>query len=206
MSLQNLLSSIQEISEDKTAAIIQEAKKEAKRIIEEANQKAEKKKRQIQKRKEEELESKERADLAIEELTWKRKLLDAKASILDKIYTKAKDQITKTTKESKYQQFLEDATVEAILKIPGSDYLVRTNMRDSQVLKKKLKQIEMRIKKIKGGEAKITLSKDPIDSIGGILAYNKDMHEYYNNTLEARLLQSQSRLSGQLYKEIFGEK
>ena len=206
MSLQNLLSSIHKIQEEKTAAIIQEAKKEATRIIEEANQKAEEKKSQIQKRKEEELESTERAELAIEELKWKRKLLDAKASILDKIYAKAKDQISKTTQEQKNQQFLEDATVEAILKIPGSNYLVRTNERDSQILKKKLKQIEMRIKKGKGGEVKVTLSKDSLDSIGGILAYNKDMHEYFNNTLEARLLQSRIRLSGQLYKEIFGGK
>ena len=76
MSLTNLQSYIKTTTDQKVEAIIAEAKKEESKIVSEARQKAKKIQNEIKKTKQEELELKERSILAMEELNWKKKILE----------------------------------------------------------------------------------------------------------------------------------
>jgi len=204
MSLQNLKSTISENTEQRTEALIKEAKKEVKKIIEDANRRAEEIKNEAMKTKKSELDVMERSELAIEELKWKKKILETKAEILNKIFAEAENKISQMVKKPEYMSFLENTVIEAVMSIPGSEYIIKANGGDSGIIKKNLKKIEDKIKKKKGPKIKIELSSDPINSIGGVLLFNKNMSDYYNNTVEARILQSKMKLRGKMHKELFG--
>jgi V/A-type H+-transporting ATPase subunit E len=204
MSLQNLKSTIVENTEQRTEALIKEAKKEVKKTIEDANRRAEDIKNEAMKTKKSELDVMERSELAIEELKWKKKILETKAEILNKIFAEAENKISQMVKKPEYMSFLENTVMEAVMSIPGSEYIIKANRGDSGIIKKNLKKIEDKIKKKKGPKIKIELSSDTINSIGGVLLFNKNMIDYYNNTVEARILQSKMKLRGKMYKELFG--
>jgi V/A-type H+-transporting ATPase subunit E len=204
MSLQNLKLSIEEIADKKKKALIEEAQKDAKRLIEEANQKAEQIKNKTIKTKKEELNSQERSELAIEEVKWKRKILATKAEIIEKIFMESENRISQIVKSTKYRKFLENIVVEAAKNIQGSDFILKVNKRDRKIIQDNIHEIEAKIKKIKGAKIKIEVAKENLDSMGGVLLSNNSMTEYFNNTLEARLLQSKDRLKGKFYKELYG--
>ncbi|MEM4246650.1 MAG: V-type ATP synthase subunit E family protein, partial [Candidatus Bathyarchaeia archaeon] len=134
------------------------------------------------------------------------RMLQVKAEALNKIFAKAMEKISKMTHEPRYRKFLHSAVVEAILKIPGSEYVVTANERDRETLQKDLKEIEERLREAGRPEVKIQVSNDRLDSVGGVLVYNKAAQKYFNNTVEARFIQAQTRLKGRLYRQLFGGK
>jgi V/A-type H+-transporting ATPase subunit E len=204
MSLQNLKSSIEEIADQKKKALIEEAQKEAKRIIEEANLKAEHIKNETLKTKKQELLSEERSELAIEEVKWKRKILETKARTIEKIFMESENRFSQVVKGPKYRRFLEDAIVEAAKNIQGIEFIIRINKRDRKIIQSNISNIDTKIRKIKRSKINIEISKDNLDSLGGVLLSNKSLTEYFNNTLEARLLKAKDRLRGKFYKEFYG--
>jgi len=204
MSLQSLKSSIEEITKQKASALIEEATKEAERIVEEAKRKAEELREKAIKARKDELEAIEKSVLSIEELQWKKKILGRKAEILEKIFSEAERRIAQMAGESAYRSFLKNVAAEGIMRIPASEYLIIANKRDSEVLGGGLKEIEEEVQKAKRSQLTIEISDDHIDSLGGVLVSDKNMREYYNNTIEARISQSKMRLKGQFYRELFG--
>jgi len=106
---------------------------------------------------------------------------------VDKVFSKALDQITKTDRSGDYSNLIKTLLDEATTILGTTEVTVFTNAKDKDV-------VQSALSKFSGAE----LSSDTIDCLGGIIIKSKDGTMTFDNTIDARI----ERLKPLIRKEI----
>jgi V/A-type H+-transporting ATPase subunit E len=106
---------------------------------------------------------------------------------VEKVFSKALDQISNVDRSGDYSNLIKSLLKEATQILGTSEITVFTNAKDKGV-------VQSALSKFSGAE----LSSDTIDCIGGIIAKSKDGTVKFDNTLDARI----ERLKPLIRKEI----
>ena len=106
---------------------------------------------------------------------------------VDKVFSKALDQISNVDRSGDYSNLIKSLLEESTQILGTSEITVFTNAKDKDVVQSALSQFS-------GAE----LSSDTIDCLGGIIAKSKDGTMKFDNTLDARI----ERLKPLIRKEI----
>jgi V/A-type H+-transporting ATPase subunit E len=106
---------------------------------------------------------------------------------VDKVFSKALDQISNVNRSGDYSNLIKSLLEESTQVLGTSEITVFTNAKDKDVVQSALSQFS-------GSK----LSSDTIDCLGGIIAKSKDGTMKFDNTLDARI----ERLKPLIRKEI----
>jgi V/A-type H+-transporting ATPase subunit E len=117
----------------------------------------------------------------------RNKQLMALEDAVNKVFSKALDQIANADRSGDYSNLIKILIEEAIQILGTSDILISTNTKDKDVVQSALSQFS-------GAE----LSSDTFECLGGIRVKSKDGAMTFDNTLDARI----ERLKPLIRKEI----
>jgi V/A-type H+-transporting ATPase subunit E len=106
---------------------------------------------------------------------------------VDKVFTKALDQITNTARSGDYSNLIKSLLDESTKILGTTEVIVSTNTKDKDLVQSTLSQFP-------GSE----LSSEPIDCLGGVIIKSKNGTMSFDNTLDARI----NRLKPLIRKEI----
>ena len=206
MSLQDLQSEIERKAEEEASKILEAAKQEAERIVGEANAKAASLREERTKALKRELDARERAELAITRMDRKGDLLRAKSGWAERVFEAAEKRIGKIAETGgpEYHELLSTLILEGITELNGSKFLVETNSRDKEAISEVLATIIERAGKIKKGKVVLQVGTLQTRTLGGVVVSTEDRVQYFNNTLEARLLAASRKLEGEIRTMLFG--
>ena len=115
-----------------------------------------------------------------------KQLLALEASV-DKVFTKALDQITNNDRSGDYANLIKSLLDESIKILGTSEVIVSTNSKDRDVVQSTL-----------SGFTGSELSSETIECIGGVIIKSKDGAMTFDNTLDARI----ERLKPLIRKDI----
>jgi len=205
LSILELKSEIEGKAEEEASRILQEAKVEAERMISEANARAESLKDERTKALIRELETEGRAELAIARMNKKGELLRVKSEWANRVFEESGKRIGQIAEKgtAEYRELLGKLVLEGIAKIKGNEFIVEANSRDVELIRKELRTIMETAAKIKNEKVEVRTRAFGAASLGGVVVTTKDMAQYYNNTLEARLSVARQNLGGEVYKILF---
>ena len=117
----------------------------------------------------------------------RNKQLMALEDAVDKVFSKALDQIANADRSGDYSNLIKTMIEEATQILGTSEITVTTNAKDKDVVQSTLSQFS-------GAE----LSSDTIDCLGGVVVKSKDGAMTFDNTIDARI----ERLKPLIRKEI----
>lgn len=117
----------------------------------------------------------------------RNKQLMALEDAVDKVFTKALDQVANADRSGDYSNLIKSLLDESTQILGTSEIVVSSNANDKDVVQSTLSQFP-------GSE----LSPDTIDCLGGIIVKSKDGAMTFDNTLDARI----ERLKPLIRKEI----
>ncbi|MGY5146923.1 MAG: V-type ATP synthase subunit E [Candidatus Nitrosopumilus sp. bin_7KS] len=115
-----------------------------------------------------------------------KQLMALEASV-DKVFTKALDQITNNDRSGDYANLIKSLLDESTRILGTSEVIVSTNSKDRDV-------VQSALSRFPGSE----LSSDTIECIGGVIIKSKDGAMTFDNTLDARI----ERLKPLIRKDI----
>ena len=121
------------------------------------------------------------------DLEARNKQLMVLEEAVDKVFTKALDQIANADRSGDYSNLIKTLLSESTQTLGTSEIIVFTNAKDKDVVQSLLSQFP-------GSE----LSSDTVDCLGGIITKSKDGTMTFDNTLDARI----ERLKPLIRKEI----
>lgn len=192
------------------------ARREAERIVEEARRRAEEIIREAERRAEElvktrmeEARREARRRLGVElhkaRMEGIIKLQRLKSELLKRVFDEALARLRELAegRREEYSRVLADWISEAARSLGGGDLVVYVNRRDWSLAATLLPSIEERLRR-EGLEVRLRLSDEAIDVAAGALVATSDGRLMYNSTLEARLERVRNKLSGEVYKLLFG--
>lgn len=190
-------SEIQEIqskSENEVNQIIEESEKKAQAIIEEQKHKMAQEKL-----------TRERSELAILRMKQNTELVKTKSEWLDRAFDEAQKKLIELLKDANsptYKKFLNDIVVEGIVSMKGSKFIIQSNQKTNDILKKNSTTITKSASKAKGENIDLKFEQNP-DIRVGVIIQSDDKRQYYNNTLEARLTATRESFGGDVYTLLF---
>ena len=117
----------------------------------------------------------------------RNKQLMALEDAVDKVFSKALDQIANADRSGDYSNLIKTMIEEATQILGTSEITITTNAKDKDVVQSTLSQFS-------GAE----LSSDTIDCLGGVVVKSKDGAMTFDNTIDARI----ERLKPLIRKEI----
>ena len=117
----------------------------------------------------------------------RNKQLMALEDAVDKVFSKALDQIANADRSGDYSNLIKTMIEEATQILGTSEITVTTNAKDKDIVQSTLSQFS-------GAE----LSSDTIDCLGGVVVKSKDGAMTFDNTIDARI----ERLKPLIRKEI----
>lgn len=147
-------------------------------IIESAKKQAENLKRQI---------------IGSSRLTARNRELLLIESAINEIFEKAKERLQSKVDEKSYKDLIRKMIEESISKLDSPEIIIECNKNDYELVKKVIQ--ESSANKNKG---KLTISKKPVDVVGGIRAISGDGTMTLDNSMDSRI----ERLKPLIRKEI----
>jgi V/A-type H+-transporting ATPase subunit E len=121
-----------------------------------------------------------------------RELLLIESAIND-IFAKAKQKLGSAYNEKEYRDLLKRMIEESVQRLGSAEVVIECNKNDLEIVKKILSDLSANKNKVK-----ITLSKKPIDIIGGIRAVSGDGTMTLDNSLDSQI----ERLKPLIRKEL----
>jgi vacuolar-type H+-ATPase subunit E/Vma4 len=205
LSTSDLKSYIEKGTSSEIEEIFRKADSEAKNIVEDSKQKATALlKEQEQKIVQENL-AKKRSELAILRMNQKSELVRVKSNWFDRAFQDAEKKLKELIEEpasSGYKKFLTNIVVEGVSKMKGSKFIIQSDRKTNDLLKKNNITISKEISKTKGKNIELQFEQNPNISLG-VIIHSEDKRQYFNNTLDARLAGVRERLGGQVYTLLF---
>jgi vacuolar-type H+-ATPase subunit E/Vma4 len=137
------------------------------------------------------------------QLEGRKLLMESRQELLSMVFEEAEKRLREIAEEkgADYGVILWKIIVEAATAMGGDEFIVAANERDLAYLEKNLGKINNQVKKALGGGA-VTLDKDPIDVMGGVVVRNSDGTKTYYNTLEGRLASVRARIEAEVAKVL----
>ena len=207
MSIETLKSDIRKMAGEKTKSIIDNANKEGKKILSEAEEKT---KQIIDHRIQEinrKLAEREKIELAIARIEGRKRVMDIKSECLNNVFKETENRLKEISekKQSYYENIIVNYIIEAVDKLEGEIFVIQANKKDSQIIDKIIDVVRKKLKK-SGRNVELKTSPQSIDIIGGVIVYTKDMKQYYVNTFESRLLKVKSESHGKIIEILLKSK
>lgn len=201
------ISNIIEIINAKTAEqekdILEEAEKFKTTKLEEAKKRADETSSAITKKAEHQATSELSKYEASAKLKAKYKLLEAKDALIQDVMVSARQQLESVVGKADYKKVLERLIVDGCksLDVDAVDLIFPTK----HASKIDVAEVEKTVAKEAGRKVKVSVHKDTIRSIGGVIIRTKDTTKWVDNTFEARLERFENKardtISGILFSE-----
>jgi vacuolar-type H+-ATPase subunit E/Vma4 len=206
LSIQQLQAEIERKAEEEASKILDTANQEAQKTIAEANAKAASLRAERTKILERELDTRERAELAIARMHQKGELLRAKAGWTKRVFEEVERRVAKMAEKGgpEYRELLGNLILEGIAKMNGNKFIVETNSRDKDAISEILRTATERAGKIKNGKVVLLTGTLQSKTLGGVVVSTEDGIQCFNNTLEARLSAASRNLEGAIHGMLFG--
>jgi len=206
LSLQELWTEISKNAEEEVSRILENARREAQKVVAEANAKSDAIRDERTKALTRELDAQERAELAIARMYWNGELLRLKSEWVSRVFEEAGKRIAQMAENnrSEYHELLSNLTLEGIAKTNGNKFTVEANSRDKKTIEHALRAIAKRAGKIKSGKVVLKAETLQTTTLGGVVVSTENRAQYFNNLLEARLSAAARSLGGEAYKMLFG--
>jgi vacuolar-type H+-ATPase subunit E/Vma4 len=205
LSLQALEAEIERKAEEEASSIRETAKAEAERILAEAGAKAANRRDIRMKALQRELDTQEKAELAIARMSGKGNLLLMKSKWTNRVIEEAEKRSAKMAENGgrEYHELLSNLIIDAIAKMNGSKFIVETTPRDKGAVSNLLGAITERTSKIKHDKVTLQLGTLQTRTLGGAVVSTENGVQYFNNTLEARLSAASKKLEGAIRQILF---
>jgi V/A-type H+/Na+-transporting ATPase subunit E len=148
-------------------------------IIESAKKQAENLKRQI---------------IGSSRLTARNRELLLIESAINEIFEKGKERLQSKVDEKSYKDLIRKMIEESISKLDSPEIIIECNKNDYELVKKVIQELSAN----KNNKGKLTISKKPVDVVGGIRAISGDGTMTLDNSMDSRI----ERLKPLIRKEI----
>jgi V/A-type H+-transporting ATPase subunit E len=193
-------------TEKEIQEIFKAAEEKARKIIEKAKMDAEKKfQHEVRGR----LMIIRRRILGTAEQEARRKIIQAKNEIIQKVYENALRELENIAKGKNpkydYKEILYQLIREAVIEMEEPEVIIKANEIDQKYLTEYVTQIQQRIKQETGLTVNLKIDNNPVDTIGGIIAQTPDGTKTYHNTLEGRLRKTFDKMKPKLAQILFKE-
>lgn len=173
--------------------ILNEAKKQAKEIQQKGKDLAEKEKSLILESRVKTIKEQEKQQIASLNLQARREILLKKEEEITKTFDLAKNELKNFNKKAEYDKILEALIIEAGIAVGGGNLSIFVRKED-QAKVKDLTSLAKEVTKITGNKCSMQLSKETINTIGGVVLKSDDGSISINNTFEARLEQKYNEI------------
>lgn len=187
--MEDLKAQLRFLKEVETKEIVDNARREAVVLVEDAKAKA----KEIREARTEgvlrqahELETREIESARVQ---GRRQLLSSRFNYIEQAFSNALKKITElaSKQDATYINNLKDLIFEAVKSMTGTTFELVVHPRDKAFVKQRLSEIEQELSNVKGSPIKLKISDQPIRAVGGVLVQSEDQRQVFNNSLEARL-------------------
>ena len=135
------------------------------------------------------------------QLEGRRKVLEARMEVLNKVYEKAQEEIeniaTGKHENYNYNDILLKLIEEADIGIGSMEYIINANKKDLEYLKDNMNSVSKAV-----GGKKLILSEKPANIIGGVIVANTSGTKSMENTLEGRLEAANQNLQSEIAEKL----
>lgn len=203
--MENLKAQIKFMQEIEAKETIEEAEEQARLIVKNAEEEAERIKKQKTKEILEELQEKETSDMQIAVLDQERRLSNVRSQLIEKVFSQAVATLEKISNnlEQRYKTSLRKLIIEAAKRIQGSELEIQVNSRDRKFLEGKLDELKKAISKEKDLPIVLKISEEQLNVQGGVIVRDKNGRQIFNNTVEARLTEARQEMIGRISESLF---
>jgi len=175
-----------------------DAMQEAKKILDEARRQGEQEHTKIIERGKKDIDTSVNRIKSGARIDAMRTVIGAKDQVISWCFAEAREALGKLTNTKKYEIILRNLTTDGV-KFVGNDVVVLSNKKDKHLVKKVISGMPK-----KG--LKISVGKEDIDTIGGVVVKSKSGDVIVNNTFEAILERQSNELRHEISRILYGEK
>ncbi|NHJ03207.1 MAG: hypothetical protein EAX90_00115 [Candidatus Heimdallarchaeota archaeon] len=179
-----------------------EAKEQIKEILEKGKTTAEKEREEIIETEAKQIKELEKQQISSINLKARREILQKKEEEINQVFNLAKEELKKFPKKEAYKKVLQTLIIEAGMTIGGGNIVLKTRKEDKNILTD-LTGIAKEITKVSGNKSTLKISKDSIQSIGGVIVQLEDESITIDNTFEARLEQKYRTIRTEVARKLF---
>ena len=172
-------------AKEKAENIIAKAKEKAKKVLDEAKREAEKEAEEIINKRKTEAEAEARRILSEAKLEARLKILNAKEQLISEAFDEAIKNLKEFSQSTQYKNALENLIKDAAIIMGGGDLEVL--LPENTNVDLDLSKIAKEVGNQTGVKTSLSISKERIRSIGGVIVRSKDRLLTVDNTFEARL-------------------
>lgn len=130
------------------------------------------------------------------------RVMNAKAQMMDEAFEQARKRFEKERGTVKYKTFLKSLIIDAGIQIGGGDLVILSRKEDQSVISK-ITGLGPAISKGAGKTAKITVGKQAVEMIGGVMVQNKDGNITVDYRIETLLAQVEIKYRNEIAKTLF---
>jgi vacuolar-type H+-ATPase subunit E/Vma4 len=203
-----LISKILDDAREEARSIIEEARRSSERLLEQRNMEAEERARKVCQEliqsSEDEVENiihRESVDAIIK---TRLILLSEKRKVIDDVFKRAEQRLREFTEDGAYPDMLERLIEEAAIAAGGGRLEILLSKADSR-RKLRIKEIAKRVSSKLGLETTLEISDKPIDSYGGVIVSSSDGRTKVDNTLTSILERARRRLEPEIARILFSD-
>ncbi len=132
------------------------------------------------------------------------RIMNAKAQMIDVGFEQARKRFEKERGTAKYKAFLKNLIINAGIQIGGGDLVILARKEDQPVISK-ITGLGTAISKGAGQSAKVTVGKQTVEMIGGVMVQNKDGNITVDYCIETLLSQVEVKYRNDIAKTLFPE-
>jgi len=196
--IDRIISKIESDAKAEMQCIKADATQEAKKILDDARRRGEQEHSKILERGKKDIDTLVNRIKSGARIDARRIAIGAKDQVISRCFAEAGEALSKLTGTKKYETILRNLMADGI-KLVGNDIIVLSNKKDKRIVKKVISSISK-----KG--VKISIGKEDIETIGGIVLKSKSGDITVNNTFEAKLERRKNELRYEISKILYGEK
>ena len=130
------------------------------------------------------------------------RVMNAKAQMIDEAFVQVRKRFEKERGTAKYKAFLKSLIIDAGIQIGGGDLVILAR-KDDQPIISKLAGLGTAISKEAGQSAKITVGKQAMEILGGVMVQNKAGNITVDYRIETLLSQVEVRYRNDIAKSLF---
>lgn len=191
-------------AEREAERLVAEAKSNATEILSVAEKRANETKEAELERMKKHIDNTLREGIAEKKVDYHRRIQAFKSELIDEIFKRARDELKEYVEKPAYIKTLNEIIVEAGMTLGGGELLVKLNEKDRKLISRDvLMQISKDIEKRTETETRLVLDEKPLVAIGGATVSAENQRAIMENTLETRLERAKEKASAELETILF---
>lgn len=183
--IEELVERVLEKARSEASVIEDRAEKSAERELEHAHTREKRTRQVAEDREEKRIRAKRNAELVKISMWERRKLLARESKLIEDLFSQALDDLRSSENKSERRALLLKLSAEAIAALGVSEVSLAFNRDDRKLI---------RDADLSGLDGDLSISPEPLNSLGGVVASDKSGRLVYENTFEARLERDYERL------------